>query len=62
MSQTIEIAVPDIGNFDSVDVIEVHVKVGDSINVDDSLITLESDKATMDIPSAHAGRGKAVTV
>ncbi|HQR50121.1 MAG TPA: dihydrolipoyl dehydrogenase [Methylophilaceae bacterium] len=62
MSQTIEIAVPDIGNFDSVDVIEVHVKVGDSINVDDSLITLESDKASMDIPSTHAGTVKAVTV
>jgi dihydrolipoyl dehydrogenase len=62
MNQTIEIAVPDIGNFDSVDVIEVYVKVGDSINVDDSLITLESDKASMDIPSTHAGTVKAVTV
>ncbi len=62
MSQIIEIAVPDIGNFDSVDVIEVHVKPGDSINVDDSLITLESDKASMDIPSTHAGTVKAVTV
>ncbi len=62
MSQTIEIQVPDIGNFDSVDVIEVHVKPGDSINVDDSLITLESDKASMDIPSTHAGTVKAVTV
>jgi len=62
MSQIIEIAVPDIGNFDSVDVIEVHVKVGDSINVDDSLITLESDKASMDIPSTHAGTVKAVAV
>ncbi len=62
MSQTIEIAVPDIGNFDSVDVIEVHVKPGDSIAVDDSLITLESDKASMDIPSSHAGTVKSVTV
>ena len=40
-----EVLVPDIGNFDSVDVIEVHVKAGDSVNADDSLLTLESDKA-----------------
>jgi dihydrolipoamide dehydrogenase len=62
MSQTIEIQVPDIGNFDSVDVIEVHFKPGDTIAVDDSLITLESDKASMDIPSTHAGTVKALTV
>jgi dihydrolipoamide dehydrogenase len=62
MSQIIEIQVPDIGNFDSVDVIEVHIKPGDSVNVDDSLITLESDKASMDIPSTHAGTVKAVAV
>ncbi len=62
MNQIIEIAVPDIGNFDSVDVIEVHVKPGDSVAVDDSLITLESDKASMDIPATHAGTVKAVTV
>jgi dihydrolipoamide dehydrogenase len=62
MSNTIEVQVPDIGNFDSVDVIEVHIKPGDSINVDDSLITLESDKASMDIPSTHAGTVKAVAV
>lgn len=62
MSNLEEILVPDIGNFDSVDVIEVHVKPGDSINIDDSLITLESDKASMDIPSTHVGTVKAVTV
>jgi len=62
MSKTIEIQVPDIGNFDSVDVIEVHIKPGDSVNVDDSLITLESDKASMDIPSTQAGTVKTVTV
>jgi dihydrolipoamide dehydrogenase len=62
MSQIIEVNVPDIGNFDSVDVIEVHVKPGDSISVDDSLITLESDKASMDIPSTHAGTVKEVKV
>lgn len=61
MSQTIEIQVPDIGNFDSVDVIEVHVKAGDTIHVDDSLITLESDKASMDIPATHAGTVKSIT-
>ena len=60
MSQIIEIQVPDIGNFDSVDVIEVHIKPGDTVSVDDSLITLESDKASMDIPSTHAGTVKDV--
>ena len=57
-----EVLVPDIGNFDSVDVIEVHVKAGDSVNQDDSLITLESDKATMDVPSSAAGVVKEVLV
>lgn len=50
-----EIFVPDIGNFDSVDVIEVLVKAGDVIAKDDSLITVESDKASMDIPAPFAG-------
>ncbi len=50
-----EVLVPDIGNFDSVDVIEVLVKVGDVIAKDDSLVTLESDKASMDIPAPFAG-------
>ncbi len=50
-----EIIVPDIGNFDSVDVIDVLVKPGDSIAKDDSLITLESDKASMDIPAPFGG-------
>ena len=62
MSQIIEVQVPDIGNFDSVDVIEVHIKPGDTIAVDDSLITLESDKASMDIPSTHSGTVKDVKV
>jgi len=62
MSQIIEIQVPDIGNFDSVDIIEVHVKPGDAISIDDSLITLESDKASMDIPSTHEGTVKEVKV
>jgi len=59
MSKLVEVLVPDIGNFDSVDVIEVIVNVGDTIDVEDSLITVESDKASMDIPSSHAGVVKA---
>lgn len=50
-----DIFVPDIGNFDSVDVIDVLVKAGDTIAKEDSLITVESDKASMDIPSPFAG-------
>ncbi len=57
-----EVLVPDIGNFDSVDVIDVLVKVGDTIAVDDSLITLETDKASMDIPAPFAGLVKAVNL
>ncbi len=55
MRALIELLVPDIGNFDSVDVIEVLIKVGDTIAKEDSLITVESDKASMDIPASHAG-------
>ncbi len=62
MSQMVEIVVPDIGNFDSVDVIEVLVAVGDTIAKEDSLITVESDKASMDIPSSHAGVVKELKV
>src|SRR5207237_10059432 len=47
----IEVKVPDIGDFQDVPVIEVLVKAGDTVAVDDSLVTLESDKATMDVPS-----------
>jgi pyruvate dehydrogenase E2 component (dihydrolipoamide acetyltransferase) len=57
-----EVLVPDIGNFDSVDVIEVHIKAGDTVNQDDSLITLESDKASMDIPSPFSGRVKEIEI
>lgn len=62
MSQMVEIVVPDIGNFESVDVIEVLVAVGDTIAKEDSLITVESDKASMDIPSSHAGVVKELKV
>ena len=58
----IEILVPDIGNFDSVDVIEVLVKAGDTIAKEDSLVTVESDKASMDIPSPKAGVVKEMKV
>ena len=52
---TIEIKVPDIGDFKEVEVIELMVKAGDTIKQDQSLITVESDKASMEIPSSHAG-------
>ena len=55
-----KILVPDIGNFDSVDVIEVIAKIGDAIKKDDSLITLETDKASMDIPAPYAGTVKEI--
>jgi pyruvate dehydrogenase E2 component (dihydrolipoamide acetyltransferase) len=51
----IEVVVPDIGDFDEVTVIEVFVKPGDSVKVEQSLITVESDKASMEIPSSNAG-------
>ncbi|TYQ13952.1 UNVERIFIED_ORG: pyruvate dehydrogenase E2 component (dihydrolipoamide acetyltransferase) [Zoogloea ramigera] len=58
----VDIAVPDIGDFKEVEVIEVMVKVGDTIKVDQSLLTVESDKASMEIPSSHAGVVKEVKV
>ena len=62
MSQVIEIKVPDIGDYDGVPVIEVHVKPGDVVEKEQSLVTLESDKATMDVPSSHSGVVKEVKV
>ena len=55
MSDIIEVKVPDIGDFDEVEVIEVLVHAGDTVELEQSLITLESDKASMEIPSTHAG-------
>ncbi|MFM8901716.1 MAG: dihydrolipoyllysine-residue acetyltransferase, partial [Burkholderiales bacterium] len=52
---TVTVVVPDIGDFDEVAVIELFVKVGDTVKVEQSLITVESDKASMEIPSSHAG-------
>ena len=59
---TIDIAVPDIGDFDEVTVIELLVKRGDTIATDQSLLTVESDKASMEIPSSAAGVVKEVKV
>ena len=55
MGATKEILVPDIGDFKDVDVIEVLVKPGDTVQAEQSLVTVESDKATMEIPSPEAG-------
>src|ERR1700681_2594149 len=55
MSTVIEVKVPDIGDFSNIPVIEVLVKPGDAISKEDTLVTLESDKATMDVPSPEAG-------
>ncbi|HEY3431849.1 MAG TPA: dihydrolipoyl dehydrogenase [Rhodocyclaceae bacterium] len=62
MSQLIEVKVPDIGDFTDIPVIEISVKVGDTVKAEDSLITLESDKATMDVPSPADGVVKEVKV
>jgi pyruvate dehydrogenase E2 component (dihydrolipoamide acetyltransferase) len=59
---TIEVKVPDIGDFKDVPVIEIHVKPGDVIKADDPLVTLESDKATMDVPADQDGTVEAVLV
>ena len=58
----LEIQVPDIGDFDEVTVIELMVKVGDTVKAEQSLITVESDKASMEIPSSHAGVVKELKV
>ena len=58
----LDIAVPDIGDFDEVAVIELMVKPGDTVAADQSLITVESDKASMEIPSSHAGVVKEIKV
>jgi pyruvate/2-oxoglutarate dehydrogenase complex dihydrolipoamide acyltransferase (E2) component len=50
-----ELNLPDIGGFESVEIIELHVAVGDKVKKEDPILTLESDKATMDIPSPYNG-------
>ena len=59
---SIDVKVPDIGDFAEVAVIEVMVKVGDAVKAEQSLVTVESDKASMEIPSSHAGVVKALKV
>ncbi len=58
----IDLLLPDIGEFDNVEIIEIHVAVGDKVKPEDPILTLESDKATMDIPSPFAGTIKKVNV
>ena len=62
MSQAVEVKVPDIGDFKDVEVIEVLVKPGDTVAKDQSLVTVESDKASMEIPSSAAGVVKELKV
>ncbi|MBC7202417.1 MAG: dihydrolipoyllysine-residue acetyltransferase, partial [Pusillimonas sp.] len=62
MSNVVEVKVPDIGDFDSVEVIEVLVAEGDTIEAEQSLITVESDKASMEIPAPSAGKVKSLKI
>ena len=62
MAKETEIKIPDIGGFDNVDIIEIAVAPGDQVHKEDTLLTLESDKATMDIPSPAAGIVKKILV
>jgi dihydrolipoamide dehydrogenase len=58
----IDLLLPDIGDFENVEIIEIHVAAGDTVEAEDPILTLESDKATMDIPSPFAGTIKKVSV
>ncbi len=62
MTHSIDIIIPDIGDFDNVPVIEVLIAEGDTVEKDDSLVTLESEKATMEIPSPQAGTIKSISI
>ena len=62
MSNTIEIKVPDLGGASDVEVIEILVSVGDSVNLEDSLITVESDKASMDVPASESGTVNSIEI
>ena len=62
MSNIVQIKVPDIGDFKEVEVIEVLVSVGDTIKAEQSLITVESDKASMEIPTSQGGVVKSISV
>jgi pyruvate dehydrogenase E2 component (dihydrolipoamide acetyltransferase) len=62
MSNSIDINVPDIGDFKDVPVIEIFVKVGDTVKAEDPLVSLESDKATMDVPAPRGGKVQSIAV
>ena len=62
MANLVEVKVPDIGDFKDIPVIEILVKIGDTVEKEDSLVSLESDKATMEIPSSHSGVVKEIKV
>lgn len=62
MAKELKVEVPDIGDFTEVDVVEILIQPGDRVNAEDSLITLETDKATMEIPSPAAGKVKTILV
>ncbi|MEQ1590088.1 MAG: dihydrolipoyl dehydrogenase [Gallionella sp.] len=62
MSQTIEVTVPDIGDFKDVPIIEIFVKIGDTVEAEQSLLTLETDKAAMEVPSPAAGVIKSINI
>ena len=62
MDKYITVEIPDIGNFDSVDVIDIIINEGDKIKKEDPLITVESDKASMDIPSPVDGIAKKILI
>ena len=62
MAETIKLTVPDLGDFSDVEIIEVLVSPGDTVQVEDGLVTLETDKASMDVPASHAGQIVSVDV
>jgi len=62
VAETVKLVVPDLGDFSDVEIIEVHVKPGDTVEVEDGLVTLETDKASMDVPASKAGKIVSVDV
>ena len=62
MAKLIDVKIRDIGDYSDIPVIEVHVKAGDRVEAEQSLITLESDKASMDVPSPAAGIVKEIKI
>ena len=62
MATTVNIVIPDLGDFENVEIIEILVKAGDTVEREDGLITIETDKASMDIPSPENGVIESLTV